>query len=79
MTAEEFITGLRERGYRPIRYTDEVRVILACIGGEDKMFSWLQQQGVEMLPYRRSTERPMVYEAQLHKARVEGDVWAAAA
>ena len=79
MTAEEFISGLRERGYRPIRYQDGVRVILARIDAGDKLFDWLQKLGVEMVPYRLSTEIPLTYEAQLHKAKVEGDVWGAAA
>jgi hypothetical protein len=71
VTPEEFIEGLRERGYRPIRYEGPPRTILARIDPDDTLYRWLQDtMGVEMIPYVLSAEVPLTYEAQLHKALV---------
>lgn len=71
MTPEEFIGGLRERGYRPTRTIEPAIVLLARIDGDDKLFGWLQDvMGVKMIPYVLSAEVPKTYEAQLHHALV---------
>jgi hypothetical protein len=71
VTPEEFIAGLRERGYRPVRTLAPPIVLLARIDESDKLYRWLQDEmGVKMTPYRLSAEVPTTYEAGLHTALV---------
>ena len=83
MRAEQFISGLRERGHSVIRYQQGPRTIIPTIFPDDPLFDWLKEHGVRMVEYRHSTERPVAYEAELHHARTdERDphaIWEAAA
>lgn len=69
--------GLRERGYHLLRSRQPGWVLIPRIDADDPLFDWLQRDlGVFMSPYRptgHSDPEHTVYEARLHRARVEVD------
>jgi hypothetical protein len=72
VTAEELVTGLRERGYSVLRMQVPPETIIPRVDRDDPLYPWLKDDlGVAMIEYRYSTEVPFTYEARLHRARVE--------
>ena len=82
MTAQEFIGGLRERGYHVLRMQEGPQVIIPYLAPDDPLAEWLSRDlGCKLVPYKPeawSNPHRRAYEVRLNTAAVEFDSTAVA-
>lgn len=86
MTAEELISGLRQRGYRIHRSLEPNYVLIPRLNRDDPAAPWLGGLGARMTLYapdQWNKPRVLVYEAMLQTCSVDDEngpraIWEAA-